>query len=1056
MSSAPESAVNPAAKSLREQLRRRARVWLAPVLAYALAAAAGCATIQNPTVTEPSAALSSDANTNPNSLLKSARGHMPLYFIENRGQVDARASYYLRGKDKTLYFTAEGITFILNRARHEGAETMLVRTALQSAAQSGPIDRWALKLDFVGANRVAPRGEEPTPAVISYFKGPKDEWKTGLKSYGKLVYADLWPGIDLVYGGTADRIKYMFVVKPGADVSRIQLAYRGASISVNEQQELEIATPMGSFHDDKPYAYQEIADKRVEVPMAYLLQPEAGEKTGRYGFRVGGYDREQPLVLDPAILVYAGFIGGLLDDRGNGVAVDSDGAVYVAGETSSDETTFPDGTGFGPIPGKDKIQNGGVDAFVAKVKADGTGLEYATFIGGSGDDRGNAIALEQGCAPPCAAYITGETSSDETNFPVTTGAFDTTQNGGIDAFVAKLSADGTSLIYVTYIGGAGDDRGKGIAVDSSGEAYVTGETTSTEATFPGNIGGLAALGIPGPDQTQNSGFDAFVVKLNLAGTALIYATYVGGNSDDRGNAIAIESGCAPPCAAYIAGETSSTQTTFPVAVGPDLTHNGGIDAFVAKVNSGGTALVYAGYIGGSGTDQANGIAVDGLGNAYVAGETSSTEASFPDGTGFFALGIPGPDQTQNGGIDAFVAKVNPAGSALVYAGYIGGVNDDRANAIAIEPGCAPPCEAYVTGETNSDQTTFPDSVGPGLTFNGGVDAFVAKVKASGTGLVLAGYIGGSGDDRGNAIAVDDNGGVYVAGETSSTENSTPSKFPVKTGPDLTQNGGVDAFVAKICTAGCVDLTLKKTGLPTTVLPGPGPAGTVTYTLVVSNKGPDTAHNVTVTDPLPAGATFIPPAVSVPPGAICTVVAPVVCNVGTMIKGSSVTLTIVTRAPAFLGTIANTATVEADETDTKPSNNTATAKTKVILPDLVISKLTLDKSTVHAAGDTINVTDTTANKQAVSTNGVASTTSFYLSIDKIFDVGDAPALASRPVVALGPKGSDPAGAPTPLTIPAMSIGTVFYIIAVADDGNLIDETPKEGNNTKVSKKITITP
>ncbi|HEX2386339.1 MAG TPA: SBBP repeat-containing protein, partial [Candidatus Binatia bacterium] len=429
---------------------------------------------------------------------------MPVYFIENRGQIDGRAAYYIRGKDKAIYFTSEGVAFSLSRAERD-ASGLLKRASYGSAPE-----RWLLKLDFVGARHVTPTGAEPTPARVSYFKGAKEDWQTGVKTYAKLVYADLWPGIDLVYSGTSGRLKYEFVVKPGADPRRVRLAYRGASsLKLDDSGALEIATPAGSFRDDKPYAFQEIDGRRVEVAMAYKLDGES------YGFRVGKYDRDQALVLDPAILIYAGFIGGLGDDRANGIAIDSAGAAYVTGDTDSDQGSFPETTG-----AFDRTQNGNTDAFVAKVKPDGTGLVYATFIGGSGDDRGLAIALRPGCAaaPPCEAFITGESNSNETTFPITSGVVGPTRQGGFDAFVVKVNADGTDLVYATFIGGTGNDRGKGIAVDNADKAYITGETDSSETSFPV---------IGGPFLTKDSGIDAFVARLAADATSLDYAGYIG-------------------------------------------------------------------------------------------------------------------------------------------------------------------------------------------------------------------------------------------------------------------------------------------------------------------------------------------------------------------------------------------------------------------------------------------------------------------------------------------------------------------------------------------------
>jgi hypothetical protein len=394
-------------------------------------------------------------------------------------------------------------------------------------------------------------------------------------------------------------------------------------------------------------------------------------------------------------------------------------------------------------------------------------LVYAGYIGGSGDDVGYAIAIDSAGN----AYVTGYTNSTEATFPETVGP-DLTSNGDVDAFVAKVNAAGTALVYAGYIGGSGYEQGNGIAVDSAGNAYVVGDTSSTETTFPVTVG---------PSLTHGGGnYDAFVAKVNPAGTALVYCGYIGGNGVDGGSGIAVDGAGN----AYVIGYTQSTEASFPVLGGPDLTFNGGWDAYVAKVNPAGTALVYAGYIGGSGVDVGNGIAVDSTGNAYVTGWTLS--ADFPVTVG--------PGLTYGGFFDAFVAKVNPAGTALVYSGYIGGSGEDQGTGIAVDSAG----NAYVTGFTNSTETSFPLTVGPSLTYHGGrYDAFVAKVNAAGSALVYAGYIGGSVEDAGRGIAVDSAGNAYVTGYTTSSQVT----FRVLGGPDLTYNGGLDGFVAKVNPAG---------------------------------------------------------------------------------------------------------------------------------------------------------------------------------------------------------------------------------------------------------------
>jgi hypothetical protein len=265
--------------------------------------------------------------------------------------------------------------------------------------------------------------------------------------------------------------------------------------------------------------------------------------------------------------------------------------------------------------------------------------------------------------------------------------------------VAKVNPDGTALVYAGFLGGSDSDYGWGIAVDASGSAYVTGVTFSSD--FPAVVG---------PDTSHNGSFDAFVAKVNPSGTALVYAGFLGGSRDDRGYGIAVDASGN----AYVTGRTRSSN--FPVVVGPDLSFNSNYDAFVAKVNPSGTALVYAGFLGGSGWDEGWGIAVDASGSAYVTGWTYSSD--FP--------AVVGPDTSYNGSADAFVAKVNPSGTALVYAGFLGGSGWDEGYGIAVDASG----NAYVTGKTESSD--FPAVVGPDTSYNGGRDAFVAKVEAGGT------------------------------------------------------------------------------------------------------------------------------------------------------------------------------------------------------------------------------------------------------------------------------------------------------------------------------------
>lgn len=641
--------------------------------------------------------------------------------------------------------------------------------------------RWGLGLDFVGAQPIQPVARGRTEARFSYFTGDRDEWVTGLPGYTRVAYRDLWPNVDLVYTGSGSRLKYSLLVHSGADPSRIRMAWRGATgLAVNARGQLEVDTPAGQLVDDRPFSYQVVDRRRVGVPSAYAVEGRS------YGFDVGPYDPSRPLVIDPAVFVYAGYIGGdsgTVQEIAYDVAVDGTGAAYIAGVTPATQATFPE------VGGPDITSNGGNDAFVAKLNPAGTALVYAGFIGGSGDDTATGIAIDGAGA----AYVTGQTGSSEATFPELGGP-DLTQNGDIDAFVAKVNPSGLSLAFAGFIGGSLFDGAIGIAVDGTGASYLAGEAVSDQTTFPdGDPNADDTFPVPGVDSTYNGGTrDVFVAKLGSSG-AFVNVGYIGGSGTDRGLGIAVDG----TGAAYVSGHTDSTEATFPEVGGPDLTYDGGTnDAFVAKVNASQLSLAYAGYIGGLLSDQGVGIAVDGTGAAYITGLTQSNEGSFPDGDGFGA--VPGPDQSFNGGMnDAFVAKVTPVGTSLAYAGFIGGAGDsDVGFGVAVDG-----TSALVSGITDSTEATFPVANGPDGSYNGGdADAFVAKLAPAGTSLTYAGYIGGTGVEIGIFLAVDATGAAYVPGITSSTEGSFPDGdgFGTLPGPDQSYNGGdFDGFIVKV-------------------------------------------------------------------------------------------------------------------------------------------------------------------------------------------------------------------------------------------------------------------
>jgi hypothetical protein len=589
-------------------------------------------------------------------------------------------------------------------------------------------------------------GLEELPGKVNYFIGNAAwQWRTDIPTYARVKYQAVYPGVDLVYYGNQRQLEYDVIVAPGADPAVIQLAFEGASkLEINDHGDLVLHTGDGEMRLQKPVIYQETHGVKQAIPGRYVLKGHH-----QVGFHVAKYNASKPLVIDP-VLSYSTYLGGDDFDRGQGIAVDAAGNAYVTGTTTS--TNFPTA---GPLQA---ALNGLSDAFVTKLNATGSAVVYSTYLGGSGVDGALALAVDSAGN----AYITGLT--DSTDFP-TRNPIQAATGGSFDAFVTKLNATGNALIYSTYLGGSDFEQGFAIALDSGNNAYVTGRTQSTN--FPTALPVQATLG---------GSSDAFIAKLNAAGNTLVYSTYLGGADFDEGHGIAVDSAGN----AYVTGTTQSTN--FPTALPVQAAFGGASDAFVTKLNAAGNALVYSTYLGGASFDEGHGIAVDSAGNAYVAGATSST--NFPTANPFQA--------SLAGGGDAFVSKLNAAGNALVYSTYLGGSARDDAYGITADSAG----NVYVAGRTAS--SNFPMARPIQATFNGGrFDAFVTKLNALGNALVYSSYLGGSGSDTGLGITVDTSGNAYVTGGTDSTDFLTAG--PVQAS---FQGGSENAFVAKIGEAVC--------------------------------------------------------------------------------------------------------------------------------------------------------------------------------------------------------------------------------------------------------------
>ena len=688
----------------------------------------------------------------------------PIMFIENTGQFDEETRFQVFGASETMWLAQDGWWMTMWQAE-EGTQSLAERVRHANIGSEAPRQGVHLKFSFVGANRT-PRIEpfNRLDTRISYFMGNEaDKWQPDLPVWGGVRYKNLYPGIDLELTSEEGQVVQRLVVVPEANLDAVRLQVDGAdevellpSLSKsgrNGTSEALLSTAIGELALPlldvvttdgtalEPNTQAEVKGNEINAPFAAHSRRSSQARRGG--------SRTAP--------TYSTFLGGNDRDSSLALAVDESGNAYVMGSTAS--TTFP-----ATVGAFDSSYNENLDLFVAKLNSDGSGLIYATFLGGSGVEDGFANNLVVDGAGH--AYITGHTSS--TDFPITSGVYDSSYNGGDnDSFVAKLNPDGTGLFYATFLGGSGSEPYPRIGIDESGNAYVTGRTTSSD--FPTTSGAF--------DESHNGDYDAFVTKLNSTGTALTYSTFLGGADYDAGHDVEVVNDEAFVVGAAGYGFPTTADSFDPIYNGCNK-GTALCDAFVVKLNTTGSGLVYGTYMGGSRSDWFNDLAVSPDGTVSATGPTESND---------FPMYPKTYDATSNGGVDTVVAQLSPTGMSLHFSTYFGGSFDDYGNEIAIDHDGS----LVIAGGTLSpDMPLTSDAMRSGL--GGGQDAYVMRLRSDGRTLLYSSFLGGSGPDWALGLDQDATGAFYLTGYTDSSD------FPISAGAfDPSYDGAYDAFVSKL-------------------------------------------------------------------------------------------------------------------------------------------------------------------------------------------------------------------------------------------------------------------
>jgi centrosomal CEP192-like protein/beta-propeller repeat-containing protein len=765
--------------------RKLPALFVACIAAFAAFAALGPSPRSNP---PSSSVISAGHGTNfaaTQARLLSSYGKLPLTFEQNLGQSDSRVRFLAHGEGYALFLTGQETVLHLD-ATIAGETRGATATPAGLAKASRPVQRFSsvVRLTLAGSNpHSLVEGLDLQPGRSNYFIGNDPaKWRTGVPNFARVKYSSVYPGIDLIYYGNQGHLESDFALAPGADPSQIALRIEGADkLRFDSQAGLLLSTKSGDVVLHRPVAYQEAAGLRQEIAANYV---ERGN--GVVGIQLGPYDSRRPLIIDP-VLVYSTYLGGSLNDRGLAIAADSSGNAYVTGTTSSLD-----------FPQMGAIQTFGAptSAFVTMMNPTGTALLFSTFLGGAGTTNGTSgegIALD-GASPP-NIYVAGTT--DSATFPVM-NAFQSNKSGtSSNAFMAKLAPMGSSILYATYIGGTGTDACHAIAVDKSignppfsGNAYITGDTTSTD--YPITAGTAMQV-------SNTAGTTAFVSRFDPALSGLasrVYSTYLGGTvtgHKDTGAGIAVDASGH----AFVAGETNSA--TFPVTTSAFQSAMKGTagNSFLAEIDTTtSTALpVYSSFLGGTATaegESALGISLDASFNAYIAGSAATID--FPTTPGAF-------QKTINTNLPAYVARFDTTKSgaaSLVYSTYLAGSGTQFARSIAVDPAG----DAFVVGETSSND--FPVTPGASQSNSGGglADAFLTELNPSGSALLFSTYHGGVGTDTAFGVALDSASphGVYLTGFTNSATTfpvvPNPGAFQTKSNSPL----GGNAFVSKITPA----------------------------------------------------------------------------------------------------------------------------------------------------------------------------------------------------------------------------------------------------------------